>query len=170
MVDDDTKNEKLQASGLVDWSVFSELIAIMDEDEDGLALSLFQDFVTQFEETVGELDTNIEAGNLDTLSSLGHYIKGSAAALGLVTLSHQCERIQNYGHRNNFDRCLIGEDGKVIENDDDDDAGDAAPDKDDKPITSDKDFLVLVQDATEKAKTAFKKSRVVLSEYFGEEL
>ena len=30
-------------------------------------------------------------------------LKGSAAALGLTKISNQCERIQNYGHKINFD-------------------------------------------------------------------
>ncbi|CAN3371570.1 hypothetical protein DIURU_004010 [Diutina rugosa] len=108
-----TPQEVLQQTGLVDWSVFSELIAIMDEDEDGLALSLFQEFVTQFEETSVEIDANLKQGRLDELSKLGHYIKGSAAALGLVKISHQCERIQNYGNKHNFDHARVVQ-GKVI--------------------------------------------------------
>lgn len=123
----DTAQELLQRTGLVDWLVFSELIAIMDEDEDGLALLLFQEFVTQFEETLVEIDANLKQGRLDELLKLGHYIKGLAAALGLVKISHQCERIQNYGNKHNFDHCRVSQ-GKVVatERDDDDGAADGA--------------------------------------------
>jgi osomolarity two-component system phosphorelay intermediate protein YPD1 len=33
------------------------------------------------------------------LSSLGHYLKGSSAAVGLVKLKASCEKIQNYGNK-----------------------------------------------------------------------
>lgn len=33
------------------------------------------------------------------LSSLGHFLKGSSAAVGLVKLKASCEKIQNYGNK-----------------------------------------------------------------------
>jgi osomolarity two-component system phosphorelay intermediate protein YPD1 len=33
------------------------------------------------------------------LSSLGHFLKGSSAALGLIQLKASCEKIQNYGNK-----------------------------------------------------------------------
>lgn len=36
-------------------------------------------------------------GDLNNLSSLGHFLKGSSATLGLVKLQRSCEHIQNYG-------------------------------------------------------------------------
>lgn len=159
--------EVLQLTGIVDWLVFSELIAIMDEDEDGLALLLFQDFVTQFEETVVEIDANLEGGNLDELLKLGHYIKGLAAALGLIKISHQCERIQNYGNKHNFDHCHIEADGTVKEGDEDADGDDV---KDDEVELTDDDYITLVRDATTLAQLAFTELRSALLDYFGEQL
>ena len=41
-----------------------------------------------------------EARDLDQLSSLGHFLKGSSATLGLNKVKDSCEKIQNYGsHR-----------------------------------------------------------------------
>lgn len=34
---------------------------------------------------------------LDTLSSLGHFLKGSSAALGVTKVQETCEKIQHYG-------------------------------------------------------------------------
>lgn len=70
----DEQMKKLQDSGLVDWPVFSELVA-MDEDEEGFSKGLFQTFVDQFKDTYKELDENVELKDLDKLSSLGHYLK-----------------------------------------------------------------------------------------------
>ena len=35
--------------------------------------------------------------NLSELSSLGHFLKGSSAALGVSKVQQSCEHIQNYG-------------------------------------------------------------------------
>ena len=34
---------------------------------------------------------------LETLSSLGHFLKGSSATLGLTKVKDSCEKIQHYG-------------------------------------------------------------------------
>lgn len=141
------RRKKLQDSGLVEWSVFSELVA-MDDDEEGFSLSLFQTFVDQVRETFAEIDENLKKPDLDRLLALGHYLKGSAAALGLTLIVTQCERIQNYGKRNNFDHF----DAKVPENGDD------------------AYWVALIEDALEKARDGFERSKAALSEYFEVEL
>lgn len=140
----DQKKKKLQESGLVDWPVFSELVA-MDEDEEGFSKGLFQTFVDQFEETKSELDDNVQLNDLDKISALGHYLKGSAAALGLVTIAEQCERIQNYGNKKHT----------------------AEEDKD-KNLNPDEYWIALVKDAVAKAEDAFKKLKRALNVYFGD--
>ncbi|EEQ41302.1 putative phosphorelay intermediate protein [Clavispora lusitaniae] len=144
------KMQKLQETGLIEWPVFSELVA-MDEDEEGFSKGLFQTFVDQFQETFTEIDENVKSKNLEKLSSLGHYLKGSAAALGLSTISEQCERIQNYGHKNNFDNA-----GTSSEKDD--------------TKQPDSFWISLIEDAMEKAKDGFQKSKEALSDYFDDEL
>lgn len=188
----DVKKQKLQDSGLVEWSVFSELIA-MDEDEEGFSKSLFQTFVDQFIETFQEIDDNLKNKDLDKLSALGHYLKGSAAALGLVKISSQCERIQNYGHKNNFDNFKLKDSISTShlsasendndpsakhnddnQNDDKDDKKDDAIDKTKhlQELTDDSDdfWIALIEDALERARDGFKKSRAALNEYFDDEL
>lgn len=145
----DDKKQKLQESGLVEWPVFSELIA-MDEDEEDFSKGLFQTFVDQFRDTFLEIDNNVKTKDLIKLSSLGHYLKGSAAALGLSTISEQCERIQNYGHKVNFDGFELN---------------DTSLDE------SSNDFWIkLIEDAKEKARIEFKKSKSALNDYFDDEL
>lgn len=143
------KRQELQDTGLIEWSVFSELVA-MDEDEEGFSKGLFQTFVDQFKDTFKEIDENVTIKDLDKLSALGHYLKGSAAALGLTTISAQCERIQNYGHKNNFDNFKL----------DDEDA------KED----SDDFWIFLIEDAKDKAEDGFLKSKEALDKYFDDDL
>lgn len=143
------KKQELQDSGLIEWSVFSELIA-MDEDEEGFSKGLFQTFVDQFRDTFKEIDENVKIKDLDKLSSLGHYLKGSAAALGLTTILEQCERIQNYGHKNNFDEFKV--------------------DRKDLSDDSDEFWIYLIEDAKDKAEDGFLKSKEALNNYFDDDL
>lgn len=53
-----------------------------------------------------------KAKDLKELASLGHFLKGSSATLGLTKVKESCEKIQHYG--NNKD-----EDGTTEEKDDD---------------------------------------------------
>lgn len=146
------RKKKLEESGLIDWPVFSELIA-MDEDEEGFSKSLFQTFVAQVLETFEEIDRNLEEKNLDKISSLGHYLKGSAAALGLEKISSQCERIQNYGHKTNFDNFQP-----------------TALDPKHASTQDDEYWTTLIEDAVENARHDFNESRIALNEYFNDEL
>ena len=91
--------ETLETSELINWTIFQELL-LMDEDEEGFALSLVETFVQQANETFIKIEELINSNNtndetLEKLSQLGHYLKGSAAALGLRKVQEQCERIQN---------------------------------------------------------------------------
>lgn len=143
----EAKTKELQDSGLIEWSVFSELVA-MDEDEEGFSKSLFQTFVDQVLETFKEIDENLKTKNFDKISGLGHYLKGSAAALGLEKISSQCERIQNYGHKVNFDNFKL---------------------KDNNDQKDDEFWIKLIEDALNKARDGFAKSRKVLNNYFDDE-
>jgi osomolarity two-component system phosphorelay intermediate protein YPD1 len=40
-----------------------------------------------------------KAGDLAELSSLGHFLKGSSATLGLTKVKDSCEKIQHYGQK-----------------------------------------------------------------------
>ncbi|CUM54196.1 unnamed protein product [Debaryomyces tyrocola] len=143
----EAKTKELQDSGLIEWSVFSELVA-MDEDEEGFSKSLFQTFVDQVLETFKEIDENLEIKNFDKISGLGHYLKGSAAALGLEKISSQCERIQNYGHKVNFDNFKL---------------------KDNNDQKDDEFWIKLIEDALNKARDGFANSRKALNNYFDDE-
>lgn len=42
--------------------------------------------------------THSGSKDLSSLSSLGHFLKGSSAALGVIKVQAACEKIQHYGH------------------------------------------------------------------------
>lgn len=93
----------------------------MDEDEEGFALSLVETFVQQANDTFKEIEELLGEGsakteeNLKKLSALGHYLKGSAAALGLQKVQNECERIQNYGKMEVFDNDPLAANAKTPE-------------------------------------------------------
>lgn len=83
---------------LIDWSIFSQILE-MDEDQDEreFSSSLVLNFFEQAESTFSQIESALAEKNLKELSSLGHFLKGSSAALGLTKLTNSCEKIQNYG-------------------------------------------------------------------------
>ncbi|GMG20199.1 unnamed protein product [Ambrosiozyma monospora] len=138
--------ETLENSDLINWTIFQELL-MMDEDEEGFALSLIQTFIEQASgifQQIKDLLTQESEENLNELSSKGHYLKGSAAALGLQQVQNQCERIQNYGKKNNFDEFKLASDAKDIG-----------------------DWYACIQDAYEKTLTSYDESKNLLGDYFG---
>jgi len=70
-----------------------------DEQEREFSRSIVFDFFDQAEATFKKMDTYIEQKDLDQLSALGHFLKGSSATLGLTKVKDSCEKIQHYGAR-----------------------------------------------------------------------
>ncbi|KAI0791008.1 signal transduction histidine kinase [Abortiporus biennis] len=83
----------------IDQEVFEQLLELDDDEEEtfdfswGMVTAYFQQAITTFD----ELDAALEKEDLKTLSSLGHFLKGSSAALGIHKVQATCEKIQHYG-------------------------------------------------------------------------
>lgn len=79
---------------------------ILDLDEDGnqeFSRGMAWAYFSQAEETFESLDDALQAKDLAELSSLGHFLKGSSAALGVSKVQDSCEKIQHYGQRRDED-------------------------------------------------------------------
>jgi len=74
-----------------------------DEDEREFSKSIVFGFFEQAEQTFKKMDDALKAGDLSTLSSLGHFLKGSSATLGLTKVKDSCEKIQHYGQKKDED-------------------------------------------------------------------
>ncbi|KAK9450304.1 signal transduction histidine kinase [Limtongia smithiae] len=83
---------------IVDWTTFGQILE-MDDDEDDREFSqgIVWNFFEQAETTFNQMDAALEDKDLDQLSSLGHFLKGSSAALGLTRVKDSCEMIQHLG-------------------------------------------------------------------------
>ncbi|ROW04207.1 hypothetical protein VSDG_00812 [Cytospora chrysosperma] len=84
----------------VDMGTFTQILE-MDEDEAEREFSkpLVFNFFEQVEETFEKMDTALEEKDLEELSSLGHFLKGSSATLGFNKIRDSCQVIQQYGHK-----------------------------------------------------------------------
>ncbi|PKI84617.1 hypothetical protein MVES_001767 [Malassezia vespertilionis] len=70
----------------------------MDEgDEYDFSKSLVNNYFEQAESTFDKMDKALASGNLQDLSTLGHFLKGSSAAIGVVKVRNSCEAMQHYG-------------------------------------------------------------------------
>jgi osomolarity two-component system phosphorelay intermediate protein YPD1 len=90
------------------------------------------------------LTPNRDAKNLNELSSLGHFLKGSSATLGLVKVKDGCEKIQHFGAGKD-------ETGTIDEPDDE-------------------VSLKAIKKTLDEVKTAYRKVEKLLRRYYGEEV
>ncbi|ETN43307.1 uncharacterized protein HMPREF1541_02466 [Cyphellophora europaea CBS 101466] len=71
----------------------------MDEEGDrDFSKSIVFGFFDQAKETFDQMEKEIQNKDLEKLSSLGHFLKGSSATLGFNKVRDECEKIQHYGH------------------------------------------------------------------------
>ncbi|KAI9348595.1 signal transduction histidine kinase [Obelidium mucronatum] len=84
---------------IVDSSVFDQLLEMDDDENRDFSKGIAKDYMTQAETTLLELDDSLGKMDLESLGRLGHFMKGSSAALGLQKIRETCEQIQNYGRK-----------------------------------------------------------------------
>jgi len=84
----------------IDALTFEQILE-MDDDEDDreFSRSIVFGFFEQAEQTFVKMEDALKEGDLETLSSLGHFLKGSSATLGLTKVKDSCERIQHFGQK-----------------------------------------------------------------------
>lgn len=72
----------------------------MDDDEEReFSWAIVNGFLEQAIDTFEQMDTALGGRDLIQLSSLGHFLKGSSATLGLIKVRDCCEKIQNLGYQ-----------------------------------------------------------------------
>ncbi|QSZ32855.1 hypothetical protein DSL72_002435 [Monilinia vaccinii-corymbosi] len=84
----------------IDAATFEQILEMDDDEEDReFSRSIVFGFFEQAEQTFTKMDDALTDGDLATLSSLGHFLKGSSATLGLTKVKDSCEKIQHYGQK-----------------------------------------------------------------------
>lgn len=88
----------------INWVTLKELLDMDDDVEEcDFSAPMIKSFLEQAESTFDEMEEAIEDDDLERLAALGHYLKGSAATLGLIKVEHYCELIQAYGSKRTAD-------------------------------------------------------------------
>ncbi|KAG0354849.1 signal transduction histidine kinase [Gamsiella multidivaricata] len=83
---------------IIDHATFDQLLEMDDEEDHEFSRSLVWNYFEQAEQTFKELDDAMTRLDFPDLSRLGHFLKGSSAALGLIRIRASCERLQHYGN------------------------------------------------------------------------
>ncbi|KAI9802484.1 MAG: hypothetical protein M1825_002869 [Sarcosagium campestre] len=98
----------------IDAATFEQILEMDDDDgtrefSKGIVFGFFE----QAESTFVNMHKNLDAGDLAELSSLGHFLKGSSATLGLTKVKDSCEKIQHYGSNKDVTGTIDEPDDKV---------------------------------------------------------
>lgn len=155
---------------IINWSILNEIVS-MDEDDPEFSKGLIIQFIDQAQTTFDEMQTNLDSTkDLKKLDNLGHFLKGSSAALGLQRIAWVCERIQNLGRKreNSFpNRELLthpsgGPSSQEISG--------ASSDNGGTDSNEDSIYINAISQALAQARYEFVLARKELSKYYGEEL
>ncbi|ORX50226.1 histidine-phosphotransfer domain, HPT domain-containing protein [Hesseltinella vesiculosa] len=93
------KEKVVNPDDLIDMITFDQLLDMDDEDDHEFSYSIVLNYFEQAEGTFKDMDHALEKKDLPELSRLGHFLKGSSAAIGLKKVKATCEKIQNIGNR-----------------------------------------------------------------------
>ncbi|KAL5343699.1 signal transduction histidine kinase [Aspergillus crustosus] len=84
-------------SDLIDQATFEQILEMDEEGEHDFSQGIVYGFFDQAESTFEKMEEALKDKKLDELSSLGHFLKGSSATIGLTKVKDACEKIQHYG-------------------------------------------------------------------------
>ncbi|KAG2193576.1 signal transduction histidine kinase [Mucor mucedo] len=96
--DTDDGEKILNPEDLIDMNTFEQLLDMDDEDDHEFSYSIVLNYFEQADTTFKDMDEALEKKDLLELSRLGHFLKGSSAAIGLKKVKATCEKIQNVGN------------------------------------------------------------------------
>ncbi|KAI8325437.1 putative histidine phosphotransferase HPT1p [Martensiomyces pterosporus] len=92
------QDDELLDNGILDLEVFDQLIS-MDDEDDEFSQQIVFNYFEQAESTFADMDrVGRLAKDLPRLSSLGHFLKGSSASIGVKRVRECCMHIQHLGN------------------------------------------------------------------------
>ncbi|KAI8367697.1 signal transduction histidine kinase [Radiomyces spectabilis] len=95
---ENAESKVVNPDDLIDVHTFDQLLDMDDEDDHEFSYSIVVNYFEQAEATFDDMDSALEKKDLPELSRLGHFLKGSSAAIGLKKVKATCEKIQNIGN------------------------------------------------------------------------
>ncbi|GAN05173.1 histidine-phosphotransfer domain HPT domain-containing protein [Mucor ambiguus] len=94
----DESEKVVNPDDLIDMNTFEQLLDMDDEDDHEFSYSIVNNYFEQAGSTFEDMGVALEKKDLNELSRLGHFLKGSSAAIGLKKVKATCEKIQNVGN------------------------------------------------------------------------
>ncbi|KAN0064391.1 Phosphorelay intermediate protein [Thecaphora frezii] len=88
---------------IIDMDIFSQLLEMDDEEDREFSKSIVWNYFDQAETTFQKMDSALASKDLPELSTLGHFLKGSSAAVGVIKVRDSCECMQHYGKQHDED-------------------------------------------------------------------
>ncbi|KAG0241347.1 signal transduction histidine kinase [Mortierella sp. GBAus27b] len=88
-----------EGDDIIDHKTFNQLLQMDDEEDREFSRNLVVDYFEQAEQTFEKLSEAMSRMDFADLTRLGHFLKGSSAAMGLVKVRGSCERLQHFGER-----------------------------------------------------------------------
>ncbi|KAF4591169.1 hypothetical protein EYR40_009772 [Pleurotus pulmonarius] len=82
---------------IIDKEIFNQILDLDDGDTKEFSFEMTAAYLVQAKETFASMDRALVAKDLHELSRLGHYLKGSSAAIGIKKVQASCEKIQHCG-------------------------------------------------------------------------
>jgi len=94
----DVQSQTKETHTPIDEETFNQIVEL-DEDDDTYDFSwgMASAYFSQVKSTFEEMNQALAQHDLPKLSNLGHFLKGSSAALGVTRVQASCEKIQHYG-------------------------------------------------------------------------
>lgn len=114
---------------IIDSAVFRQILELDEEGDEEFSYEMVSAYFKQARQTFDDMEAALyvtlqhcspvlidsrfnirQVDGLEKLSSLGHYLKGSSAALGISQVQASCERIQFLGKRQEDEKEITEED------------------------------------------------------------
>ncbi|KAJ2811335.1 Phosphorelay intermediate protein [Coemansia furcata] len=99
-MDSSIQNEDdLLDNEILDLDAFNQLLSMDDENDEEYEFSrdIVYNYFEQAITTFADMDRALKAKDLSKLSSLGHFLKGSSATIGVKKVQECCRHIQFLG-------------------------------------------------------------------------
>ncbi|KAJ2740940.1 Phosphorelay intermediate protein [Coemansia sp. BCRC 34301] len=93
------QSDELLDNEILDLDAFNQLLSMDDENDEEYEFSrdIVYNYFEQAITTFADMDKALKARDLPKLSSLGHFLKGSSATIGVKKVQECCKHIQYLG-------------------------------------------------------------------------
>ncbi|KAI0761976.1 signal transduction histidine kinase [Trametes elegans] len=91
------EEEEVSTEDIINLDTFNQILDLDEDETHDFSLGMAEAYFTQASTTFVDMDKAFEGKDLAKLSALGHFLKGSSAALGVSAVQASCEHIQHYG-------------------------------------------------------------------------